>query len=392
MAVPDYCAAGDSRLALGGGFALNLDAGSIEWWTGAVWTTITGGGTPPDADATTKGILKLAGDLAGTAASPAIAARAVTMAKLVAATVTDVLLGRATAGSGDFEEIACTALGRSLIAASTQSAMRTVLGLGALAVLSQVDTAEIVARAVTMAQLVAATTTDVVLGRSSAGSGDFEEIACTSVGRSIIAAATQANVRTILSLGGAALLNIGTNIGTAAAGDDARFLGGRSWMEPPGIHPQSNTQVTTFADDTPYAIYLGRAGKQGAIFDVVVRVTTAYAAGTYAEVALLTGTPSAAAGSNLTRNVSANVAALYNATGIKTVSLPSSCSGGEDCYVAFGSKGGTRFQLRGALVEDLASGVFLSAAVTTQLSTMGAGTAFGVESTVLPPRILVYQH
>jgi hypothetical protein len=36
------------------------------------WTTITGSGSVPDADATTKGILKLAGDLSGTADSPTV--------------------------------------------------------------------------------------------------------------------------------------------------------------------------------------------------------------------------------------------------------------------------------------------------------------------------------
>ena len=40
---------------------------------GLVWTTNTPGGSISDADATTKGIVQLAGDLAGTAASPSVA-------------------------------------------------------------------------------------------------------------------------------------------------------------------------------------------------------------------------------------------------------------------------------------------------------------------------------
>jgi hypothetical protein len=51
--------------------------------------TIPVGVTPPDADATTKGVVKLAGDLAGTADSPTIAAAAVTTAKIANGAVTD---------------------------------------------------------------------------------------------------------------------------------------------------------------------------------------------------------------------------------------------------------------------------------------------------------------
>ncbi|MFD3408541.1 hypothetical protein SKC37_07725 [Aquirufa sp. HETE-83D] len=49
--------------------------------------TIPVGVTPPDADATTKGLVQLAGDLSGTAAAPAIATGAVTTGKLAAGAV-----------------------------------------------------------------------------------------------------------------------------------------------------------------------------------------------------------------------------------------------------------------------------------------------------------------
>ncbi|MHA8084247.1 hypothetical protein U8695_01590 [Aquirufa antheringensis] len=51
--------------------------------------TIPVGVTPPDADATTKGLVKLAGDLTGTADAPAIAANSVTTAKIIDGAVTD---------------------------------------------------------------------------------------------------------------------------------------------------------------------------------------------------------------------------------------------------------------------------------------------------------------
>jgi hypothetical protein len=51
--------------------------------------TIPVGVTPPDANATTKGLVQLAGDLTGTAAAPAIAANSVTTSKIIDGAVTD---------------------------------------------------------------------------------------------------------------------------------------------------------------------------------------------------------------------------------------------------------------------------------------------------------------
>jgi hypothetical protein len=72
-----------------------------------------------------------------------IAALAVTTAKIDADAVTfakmqniavDTLIGRATAGTGDPETVACTAAGRALIDDASASAQRTTLGLGTAAV------------------------------------------------------------------------------------------------------------------------------------------------------------------------------------------------------------------------------------------------------------------
>lgn len=48
-------------------------------------------------------------------------------------TQTDVLAGRSTSGAGVAEEIACTAVGRAVLAAANAAAQRTALGLGSLA-------------------------------------------------------------------------------------------------------------------------------------------------------------------------------------------------------------------------------------------------------------------
>ena len=65
-----------------------------------------------------------------------IAAEAVTYAKIQQVSATDTLLGRATAGAGTVEQIACTAAGRALLDDVDAAAQRTTLGLGTLAIQS----------------------------------------------------------------------------------------------------------------------------------------------------------------------------------------------------------------------------------------------------------------
>jgi hypothetical protein len=69
-------------------------------------------------------------DSLGTAA---LANGAVTYAKIQDVSATDKLLGRSSAGSGDVEEITCTAAGRALLDDADATAQRATLGLGTLA-------------------------------------------------------------------------------------------------------------------------------------------------------------------------------------------------------------------------------------------------------------------
>ena len=69
----------------------------------------------------------------GSVITAKLADGAVTYAKIQNVSATDKILGRSTAGAGVVEEIACTSVGRSVIASSTQSAARTALGLSAVA-------------------------------------------------------------------------------------------------------------------------------------------------------------------------------------------------------------------------------------------------------------------
>ena len=127
---------------------------------------------------------------------------AVTYAKLQNVSATDKVLGRSTSGAGDVEEIACTAAGRALIDDASASDQRTTLGLGGLAVLNQVDTAEIKNTAVTYAKMQNVSATDKILGRSTAGSGDIEEITCTAAGRALLDDVDAAAQRATLGITG----------------------------------------------------------------------------------------------------------------------------------------------------------------------------------------------
>jgi hypothetical protein len=146
----------------------------------------------------------LSGDVTASANSntTAIASNAVTFAKFQTIS-TDRLLGRSTAGTGNVEEITCTAAGRALLDDADNAAQRTTLGLGTLATQSgtfsgtssgtntgdQTITltgdvtgsgtgsfaATIAANAVTFAKFQNIATSR-LLGRSTAGSGNVEEL------------------------------------------------------------------------------------------------------------------------------------------------------------------------------------------------------------------------
>ena len=87
-----------------------------------------------------------------------------------------------------------------------------------------VTTVKLADEAVTYAKMQDVSDTDKLLGRSTAGSGPVEEIACTSAGRNLLDDATSADQRTTLGLGDSATKNVGTTTGTVAAGDDTRLV------------------------------------------------------------------------------------------------------------------------------------------------------------------------
>lgn len=80
------------------------------------------------------------------------------------------------------------------------AAKAAVATLGDLALLDTVDTTEIDDEAVTYAKMQHVSATDKVLGRSTAGAGDVEEIACTAAGRALLDDADASAQRTTLGL------------------------------------------------------------------------------------------------------------------------------------------------------------------------------------------------
>jgi hypothetical protein len=98
--------------------------------------TIPVGVTPPDASATVKGLVQLAGDLSGTAASPEISVGAVTTIKITDAAVTDAKIATVSGSkvTGNISGNAANVTGTIAVAnggtgATTAAAARTNLGL-----------------------------------------------------------------------------------------------------------------------------------------------------------------------------------------------------------------------------------------------------------------------
>jgi hypothetical protein len=204
----------------------------------------------------------LTGDVTASAGSNAttIANGVVTYAKIQNVSATDKVLGRSTAGAGSIEEITLTAAGRALIDDADATAQRATLGLGTLATQSgtfsgtssgtntgdQTITltgdvtgsgtssfaATIANDTVTYAKIQNVSATDRLLGRSTAGAGDIEEIVCTPFARSILDDLDAASVRATIgagsssaTIGGTVAINqIAYGSGTSTIQGSSTFL------------------------------------------------------------------------------------------------------------------------------------------------------------------------
>jgi hypothetical protein len=82
------------------GQTANVTAVGYYYFDGTNWQKVTNGASVTDATTSTKGIVQLAGDLTGTAASPSIAGNAVISAKIADGAVTAAKLNQMSATSG----------------------------------------------------------------------------------------------------------------------------------------------------------------------------------------------------------------------------------------------------------------------------------------------------
>ena len=107
-------------------------ANHVVLWTDGTGTAIKDSGGTFAGTNTGDQTITLTGDVTGTGTgsfAATIANDAVTYAKMQNVSTTDRLLGRSTAGSGDVQEIVCTAAGRALLDDTAASDQRTTLGL-----------------------------------------------------------------------------------------------------------------------------------------------------------------------------------------------------------------------------------------------------------------------
>lgn len=125
---------------------------------------------------------------------------AVTTAKIAANAVTTAKIDAAGLGT---VAIADSAITGAKIANGVITSAKFVAGAVDNAAIADnaVNTAEIADDAVTYDKIQNVSATDVLLGRSSAGAGDIEEISCTSAGRALLDDANAAAQRTTLGLG-----------------------------------------------------------------------------------------------------------------------------------------------------------------------------------------------
>lgn len=187
---------------------------NLQAWHGLATSTKTDSAVVPST-APSAGQL-LVGNAGGTAYAPVsasgdatvastgaitIANSAVTLAKM-ADMATDSFLGRDTAGAGAPEVLSVATVKTLLNLAGTNTGDQTITltgdvtgsGVGSFA-------ATIANDAVTYAKMQDVSATDMLLGRSTAGAGNVEEIPCTAAGRALLDDASAAAQRTTLALG-----------------------------------------------------------------------------------------------------------------------------------------------------------------------------------------------
>lgn len=292
-----------------------------------------GGGLPPDGNY--GDILVGAAGTSwqinpGVVGTTELADDAVTYAKLQNVSAADKLLGRATAGAGNVEEIDCTAAGRALLDDANAAAQRTTLGLGALATKSTVATADLDNNAVTFAKM-QDINTGRLIGRATAGSGDPEELTLSGFDTSggVISPANQRSM---------ALYPVWWNLASAG----------------------STTQVSTSGSLSCRAFYYGKAPKAITSLVVRYRVTTAGSGFAWAELAIGTAAPVNGGPTSVVIQGYTDTSGIWNSTGVKstTIAVTGTVAAGDDIWLVWAksSTGSPSFRAM-SVGDDLATGL-----------------------------------
>lgn len=144
------------------------------------------------------------------------------------------------------------------------------------------------------------------------------------------------------------------------------------------------TTAKTITSNSTFAVYLGRAPKAITTARVRFRVTTAAATITWAEVALATGSINVGANPSLTVRGYADVSAVVNSTGQKTVTVNASAgqtiNEGDDVWLLIGNQATTALAVRAqSIADDLQVGVQGSLATRPSLN-VGNAQTYTIES------------
>ena len=140
------------------------------------------------------------------------------------------------------------------------------------------------------------------------------------------------------------------------------------------------TAVTVLATTICHCYYMGVCPQASSSINLLANVTALVATITWAEIAIYKGTPILGGNcTDFTRLGYADVAAIYNATGIKNTAIPLTiaANAGDNLWVVLGSQATTPFQIRGALADNLQSGMFQTWTMRPSLTASGSGTLAG---------------
>ena len=156
---------------------------------------------------------------------------AVTYAKIQNVSATDKILGRATAGAGDVEEITCTIAGRALLDDADAAAQRTTLALGTIATQSA---SAVAITGGTISGVSSLTSTTSSLGNATITAGSITGITDITVADGGTGASDASTART----------NLGVAIGTNVQAYDAGL------QSIAGLTTSANELIYTTAADT----------------------------------------------------------------------------------------------------------------------------------------------